>query len=144
MGEWFFKLDNKRVKAGEVKFVAQNDGDVDHELIVFKSNLKPNKMPITKGAIDLDGVDEFAIGSSHHGDDDAKTDNHDSEDKDEASKEDKEDDDHGDEKENTEDTHIKAGATKSYTVDLKPGKYVLLCSIPGHYQSGQYVSLTVE
>ena len=39
---------------------------------------------------------------------------------------------------------VEAGATKSVTLDLKPGKYVMVCALPGHYQSGMHGSLTVE
>ena len=37
-----------------------------------------------------------------------------------------------------------AGATKSTTLDLKPGKYVYVCNIPGHYSDGMYGTLTVK
>ena len=36
------------------------------------------------------------------------------------------------------------GATKSESVDLKAGKYVYVCNIPGHYGDGMYGSLTVK
>jgi len=35
-------------------------------------------------------------------------------------------------------------ATKSLTVDLKPGHYVFFCNLPGHYQSGMHVDVTVS
>jgi uncharacterized cupredoxin-like copper-binding protein len=35
----------------------------------------------------------------------------------------------------------KAGALK---LDLKPGKYILFCNIPGHYMNGMWTLLTVE
>jgi uncharacterized cupredoxin-like copper-binding protein len=37
-----------------------------------------------------------------------------------------------------------AGATKTMTVDLKPGHYVFFCNLPGHYQSGMHVDVTVS
>jgi uncharacterized cupredoxin-like copper-binding protein len=37
-----------------------------------------------------------------------------------------------------------AGANKSKTLDLKPGKYVYVCNIPGHYGDGMYGTLTVK
>lgn len=37
-----------------------------------------------------------------------------------------------------------AGAKKSTTLDLKPGRYVLVCNIPGHYMSGMRATLTVR
>jgi uncharacterized cupredoxin-like copper-binding protein len=39
---------------------------------------------------------------------------------------------------------IKAGQTKTLTLNLKPGKYVLLCNLPAHYASGQYAAFTVS
>jgi uncharacterized cupredoxin-like copper-binding protein len=36
------------------------------------------------------------------------------------------------------------GTTGARSFDLKPGKYVLFCSIAGHYAGGMYYSLTVN
>jgi plastocyanin len=36
------------------------------------------------------------------------------------------------------------GATKAKTFDLKAGKYVYVCNIPGHYSDGMYGSLVVK
>jgi uncharacterized cupredoxin-like copper-binding protein len=36
-----------------------------------------------------------------------------------------------------------AGTTKTLTIDLAPGHYVFLCNLPGHYQSGMHVDVTV-
>ncbi len=36
-----------------------------------------------------------------------------------------------------------AAATQYVTIDLEPGKYVLLCNVPGHYSLGQYVAFSV-
>lgn len=39
---------------------------------------------------------------------------------------------------------ITPDARTSYvTLDLEPGKYVLLCNVPGHYGLGQYAAFTV-
>jgi uncharacterized cupredoxin-like copper-binding protein len=38
---------------------------------------------------------------------------------------------------------LQPGATKSVTIDLKPGHYVFLCNLPAHYQSGMHVDVTV-
>jgi uncharacterized cupredoxin-like copper-binding protein len=37
-----------------------------------------------------------------------------------------------------------AGASKSTTFDLKPGRYVYVCNIPGHYAGGMHGSLVVK
>jgi len=38
---------------------------------------------------------------------------------------------------------IEPGASKSVTLNLKPGHYVLLCNLPGHYAGGMYTEFTV-
>ena len=37
-----------------------------------------------------------------------------------------------------------AGAVKSLTVNLKPGHYVVLCNLPGHYAGGMWKNMTVS
>lgn len=39
---------------------------------------------------------------------------------------------------------IASGAKGSHTFDLKPGKYVFVCNIPGHYAGGMRGALTVK
>lgn len=39
---------------------------------------------------------------------------------------------------------IDGGAKGSHTFDLKPGKYVFVCNIPGHYADGMRGELTVK
>lgn len=39
---------------------------------------------------------------------------------------------------------FKPGSGKTLTLTLKPGKYVLLCNVPGHYLAGQRVAFTVK
>jgi uncharacterized cupredoxin-like copper-binding protein len=36
------------------------------------------------------------------------------------------------------------GATKKLTLTLTPGKYLLICNIPGHYAAGQVTTLVVK
>ena len=36
------------------------------------------------------------------------------------------------------------GATKRLTLTLAPGKYVLICNMPGHYKAGQRLAFTVR
>jgi uncharacterized cupredoxin-like copper-binding protein len=38
---------------------------------------------------------------------------------------------------------MEAGTTKTLTIHLAPGHYVFLCNLPGHYQSGMHVDVTV-
>ena len=39
---------------------------------------------------------------------------------------------------------VAPGESGVQTFDLKPGKYVMVCNIPGHYDAGMYGSLTVR
>ena len=39
---------------------------------------------------------------------------------------------------------VAPGSTPTTTVDLKPGKYAVICNLPGHYAQGMYGSLTVS
>lgn len=39
---------------------------------------------------------------------------------------------------------VGTGGTSSFTADLKPGKYVFYCSVPGHEEGGMKGNLTVE
>ena len=39
---------------------------------------------------------------------------------------------------------IAAGKSAAVTLDLTPGKYVLICNIAGHYQLGMHAAFTVE
>jgi uncharacterized cupredoxin-like copper-binding protein len=38
---------------------------------------------------------------------------------------------------------VDSGAIKRVTLDLKPGRYVLLCNLASHYQSGMHAEFTV-
>jgi uncharacterized cupredoxin-like copper-binding protein len=40
--------------------------------------------------------------------------------------------------------HVAPGQSKSKTFDLKPGKYVYLCNLPGHYAGGMRGGLSVK
>lgn len=39
---------------------------------------------------------------------------------------------------------IQGGQTGKHTFDLKPGKYVFVCNVPGHYADGMHGTLTVK
>jgi len=38
---------------------------------------------------------------------------------------------------------MQPNAEKSLTLDLKPGSYLLICNVPGHYAAGMWTPLTV-
>ena len=39
---------------------------------------------------------------------------------------------------------VEVGQTKTFTVTMKPGKYSLLCNLPGHFANGMYADFTVN
>ena len=39
---------------------------------------------------------------------------------------------------------VQVGATAQLALDLEPGKYVVICNLPGHYAAGMYAGLTVK
>jgi uncharacterized cupredoxin-like copper-binding protein len=39
---------------------------------------------------------------------------------------------------------VDPGKTRTITLSLKPGHYVLLCNFTGHYQAGQYAAFQVK
>jgi uncharacterized cupredoxin-like copper-binding protein len=39
---------------------------------------------------------------------------------------------------------IPPGQTRLLAADLEPGHYVLVCNLPGHYQGGMHVDITVK
>ena len=39
---------------------------------------------------------------------------------------------------------VEPGSTKKATFTLAPGRYAMICALPGHYEGGMYGSLTVE
>jgi uncharacterized cupredoxin-like copper-binding protein len=43
-----------------------------------------------------------------------------------------------------EDSETDPGKTKTTTIDLPPGSYVLVCNIERHYEKGMYAALTVS
>lgn len=101
MSEMKFTPSALEVAAGPVKVTAVNDGKVEHELVIIKTNRAPDAMPIKDDEVDETG----AIG---------------------------------------EIPDVPAGVTKSETFDMKPGRYVILCALPGHYEGGMYGTMTVQ
>jgi uncharacterized cupredoxin-like copper-binding protein len=61
MGEFFFDPKNATAKAGPTTIKAPNIGSAEHELVLFKSNLNPAKLPTeAKGGVDEEKMDEVA------------------------------------------------------------------------------------
>ena len=39
---------------------------------------------------------------------------------------------------------VEAGSDQDFSVDLTPGKYVVICNLPEHYGAGMHAAFTVE
>lgn len=105
--DYAFTLDKNSGSAGSFTFTATNSGLTDHELVVFKTDLAPDKLPLVA---DQSKVDEDAAGL-----------------------------DHIDELED-----LNVGESKTLTLELTPGAYVLVCNLPAHYKQGMYTAFTVK
>ena len=92
--------------AGQVNFAITNIGTIQHELLVFKTDLPPSAVPLDKnGNIIEDGPGMTLVS-------------------------------HGDK--------IDPGKTQARVVDLtKPGTYLFVCNLPGHFKAGMSSVVTV-
>jgi uncharacterized cupredoxin-like copper-binding protein len=108
MDDYFFAPKDGQAKVGKTVITAPNVGAVEHEMVLFRTNMNPAKLPTeADGSVDEEKLDEVA-------------------------------------EEGGEIADVEAGDTKSETFDLKPGKYVMFCNLPGHYALGMYGTLTVS
>jgi len=101
MSEFAFDPKDNTAKAGKLTIAAPNDGQVEHELVLLKTDADPAHLPMKDGEAD----ESTSVG---------------------------------------EIADVAPGATKSHTFHLTPGKYAMVCNLPGHYQGGMYGSLTVK
>jgi uncharacterized cupredoxin-like copper-binding protein len=103
--DYAITLSQSSGSAGPVTFTIKNDGPSTHELVVLKTDLPADKLPVEKSEVSetADGVTKI------------------------------------DEKED-----IKSGDTATLSVDLKPGKYVLICNVTSHYDMGMHAAFTVS
>ena len=120
LDEGSLKPDVKTVRPGRVSFDMRNAGRVEHELLVVKTDLAPDDLPmgLEGPAVKLAGDVVLGVPHSHS-----------------ASSH---------EAKRAAYRHVQPGSSRRETIVLEPGKYVLLCSLPGHYESGQRAGLTVR
>ena len=68
--EWSVVPDTTSVAAGPVTFNATNDGVENHELVVIRSDLAPDALPVVEGKVDeeqvevIGEIEEFASGTT--------------------------------------------------------------------------------
>lgn len=105
LGEYYIKPDTLKVDAGNIQFKVTNEGKIEHEFVVIKTDTAPGDLPTD----DAGDVEEDAAGEVPG-----------------------------------EIPSVEPGQTEEVTLKLDPGKYVLICNLPGHYAAGQYVGFTVR
>lgn len=121
---FFVKSDPDSVDAGKVTFAITNVGKLYHEFIVYtnEDGVKATDLPIKDNIADLD--EEKIIGEATYATPPIVPE---------------------DKKPGDADHRIRPeGWGAEMTVDLDPGKYILLCNLDGHYATGQATDLEVK
>lgn len=108
MGDFFFDPKDVAAEAGSVAISAPNVGQVEHELVLFKTDDDPASLPVSGGEVDEGALEEQ--GAQNAG----------------------------------EIEEVLPGQTKEATIKLAPGRYVMFCNLPAHYEQGMYGSFTVK
>jgi uncharacterized cupredoxin-like copper-binding protein len=124
---YFVKPDQTTVEAGKVTFAVTNVGERYHEFIVYSNldGVAPGDLPINEEEDEADLVEENIVGEAPYATPPIVP---------------------SDKKPGDADHRIRGGGWGAeLTVDLKPGKYILLCNLSGHYtQARQYAAFTAE
>jgi plastocyanin len=112
MKEWTVTPETNTAKPGSVTFNARNEGTKTHELVLFKTDLPADQLPLDEdGAVDEAGTGVELV-------------------------------------EEVED--VEAGTTKSFTAEVTPGKYFLVCNLVDadtgdkHFGHQMYAPFTVQ
>ena len=109
MSDYAFTPNDGTTNAGMVTISAPNQGQLPHELVLFKTNKSPVSLPtLSNGEVDDEGLEASGVDSPGEIED------------------------------------VGPGETKSAALKLTPGKYVMICNLPGHYKQGMYGTLTVK
>jgi uncharacterized cupredoxin-like copper-binding protein len=102
--EYTISVADSEVPSGPVSFRAENLGAIEHELVVLRTNLDPDDLPVkdSEARTNARGIRE--VGATKR---------------------------------------IHAGEEEILALRLRPGRYALICNVPGHYQSGMRTGLRV-
>jgi uncharacterized cupredoxin-like copper-binding protein len=103
--EFRIVTDAASAPAGRVTFRAVNRGQQNHELVVLRTDLAPDALPVTGAKVDEDAAGIDAVGEIEE---------------------------------------FGPGKTEKASFELRPGAYVLICNIEGHYQQGMHAGFTVR
>jgi len=106
---------NSTAPAGRVTFEVTNNGTMVHEMIVMRTDIPADELPVTDAG---EPPAPVATGADKVGE--------------------------GDNVGETGAPDLEAGATRTFVIDnMEPGKYVLFCNLAGHYQLGMRTGLSV-
>jgi len=100
--------------AGDITFRVKNLGTMEHEMIVLKTDTPFDQLPVADA-----GDPPVPVKAGANKVDEANNVGE------------------------TGDPNLKPGETRSFTVKLAAGKYVLVCNLAGHYQMGMRAPFTV-
>ena len=101
-------------RAGDITFRVKNLGTTEHEMIVLKTDTPFDQLPVADA-----GDPPVPVKTGANKVDEANNVGE------------------------TGDPNLKPGETRSFTVKLTAGKYVLVCNLAGHYQMGMRAPFTV-
>lgn len=125
LGEWYLDIDKTTVPAGNVTFIAENVGNVEHELVVLKTDLHFEELIMNRG---------LALGQGS-----------------EVVEEESgtvmgriPEEDHENCKTFNCQEVLFPRDTETGTFNLTPGNYVVMCNRPMHYENLQKVAFVVE
>lgn len=107
------------VPAGRVTFETKNTGKVEHELLIVRTDLAPDKIPLGLEGPSLKIAGKLVLGKQHTHEAQLKRGLR------------------------SGPAHIQPTQTRRDTVTLTPGTYVMLCNLSGHYEAGQATRLEV-
>ena len=103
--EFTVKAKPASVSAGRVRFDQRNNGALEHELVVIKTELAPDDLPLRKVDVDLSAATlDVAV----------------------------------------RDRRLGPADNRTISARLGRGDYVLVCNVPGHYQSGMHAPFVVR
>ena len=114
-----FRVDAPRsLPAGPTELAIRNDGRLEHDLVVVRTRRAADDLPIGLSGVAPQVAGKVVFGEPHsaHDHGSAKAPRH----------------------------HYARGGSERAEIRLTPGRYVLLCSLPGHYERGQRAALVVS
>lgn len=114
--EWEIEAPAEAIPAGRVVLDERNDGLVDHDLLLVKTDLDPADLPRGLSGPVASAAGDVVFGEIH---------------------------DHAHALGQAE-GHLRPGESRKREVTLTPGNYVLICPLEGHYANGQAARLVVE